>query len=266
MNRFHSTPWLAILAATALCGAAAPATADDAATSAPAPAPYVLPKGVPSYIKAAIDNPARPTEQRVRDANRKPAELLMLSRIKPGQTVVEFASFGQYFTSFLSNIVGPKGKVYMYDLPYTDKRAGDGSRAFVAAHPNSQYQLVDYNAIQLSDGVDEVFMVMYYHDLSINNIDVAALNAKIFKALKPGGIFFVVDHNAAPGSGRRDTNKLHRIDPALIRSEVQAAGFKLEKESDILARSTDDHTQMVFAPGLRGLTDQSVFVFRKPRD
>jgi predicted methyltransferase len=262
MSASHARFWITALVA-ALGVAAGTACAADA-TSAPAPAPYVVPANAPAYIKAAIADPARPADARARDANRKPAELLMMSGIKPGQTVVEFASFGQYFTTFLSDIVGPKGKVYMYDLPYTEKRAGDASRAFVAAHPNSQYQLVDYNTLELPQNVDEVFMVLYYHDLSIQKIDTSVLNARIFKALKPGGIFFVVDHNAAPGSGRRDTEKLHRIDPALIRSEVTAAGFKLVQESNLLAASTDDHSKLVFAPGLRGVTDQSVFVFQKP--
>ncbi len=131
----------------------------------------------------------------------------MMSGIRPGNTVVEFASFGQYFTTFLSDIVGPKGKVYMYDLPYTEKRAGDASRAFVAAHPNSQYQLVDYNTLELPQNVDEVFMVLYYHDLFINHIDTASLDTRIFNALKPGGIFLVVDHNARPGSGTTDTSE-----------------------------------------------------------
>lgn len=241
----------------AIC--ALPALADEA------PA-YNLPAGTPAYIGAAIGDPARTPEQRARDFNRKPAELLMMSGIRPGDTVVEFASFGQYFTTFLSDIVGPKGTVYMVDLPYTEKRAGDASRAFVAAHPNSRYQLVDYNTLELPQKVDEVFMVLYYHDLFINHIDTTSLNARIFKALKPGGVFFVVDHNAAPGSDTTDTpKKLHRVDPAVIRSQVTAAGFKLEKESDLLAHPGDDHTQMVFSPGLRGLTDQTVFVFRKPK-
>jgi predicted methyltransferase len=237
---------------------ALPAMADDA------PA-YTLPSGTPAYIRAAIDDPARTAQQRARDANRKPAELLMMSGIRPGNTVVEFASFGQYFTTFLADIVGPRGKVYMYDLPYTDKRAGDASRTFVAAHPNSQYQLVDYNTVELPQKVDEVFMVLYYHDLFINKIDTASLDTRIFNALKPGGTFLVVDHNARPGSGTTDTPKLHRIDPAVIRSEVTAAGFKLVEESHLLAHASDDHTQIVFSPALRGLTDQTVFVFRKPK-
>jgi predicted methyltransferase len=258
MMRRNICAGVALLGVGILALGALPAIADDA------PA-YTLPPGAPAYIRAAIDDPARPAEQRARDANRKPAELLMMSGIRPGNTVVEFASFGQYFTSFLADIVGPKGKVYMYDLPYTDKRAGEASRAFVAAHPNSQYQLVDYNTLELPQKVDEVFMVLYYHDLFINHIDTASLDTRIFNALKPGGIFLVVDHNAKPGSGITDTPKLHRIDPAVIRKEVTAAGFKLVKESNLLAHPGDDHTQIVFSAGLRGLTDQTVFVFRKPK-
>jgi predicted methyltransferase len=98
----------------------------------------------------------------------------------------------------------------------------------------------------------------------LNDIDTASLNTRIFEALKPGGVFFIVDHNAAPGSGRRDTKALHRIDPELIKQEVTAAGFELVEESHLLAHLQDDHTKMVFAPGLRGLTDQTVFKFRKP--
>jgi predicted methyltransferase len=258
MMRRNVCAAVALLSVGILALGALPAVADDA------PA-YTLPSGTPAYIRAAIEDPARTAEQRARDANRKPAELLMMSGIRPGNTVVEFASFGQYFTTFLADIVGPKGKVYMYDLPYTDKRAGDASRTFVAAHPNSQYQLVDYNTVELPQQVDEVFMVLYYHDLFINHIDTGSLNTRIFNALKPGGIFLVVDHNAKPGSGTSDTPKLHRIDPTVIAKEVTAAGFKLVKRSDLLAHPDDDHTQLVFSPGLRGLTDQTVFVFRKPR-
>jgi len=258
MMRRNLCAAMALFTAAVLGFAGVPAVADDAPV-------YNLPAATPGYIRAAIADPARPAEQRARDANRKPAELLMMSRIHPGDNVVEFASFGQYFTTFLSDIVGPKGAVSMYDLPYTEKRSGEASRAFVAAHPNSKYQLVDYNTVELPQKVDEVFMVLYYHDLFINKIDTASLDARIFNALKPGGTFLIVDHNARPGSGTTDTSKLHRIDPAVIRKEVTAAGFKLVKESKLLAHPEDDHTQLVFSPGLRGLTDQTVFVFRKPK-
>jgi predicted methyltransferase len=235
--------------------------AEDATPAAPA---YHVPANTPAYIRKAVESSARTPEHKARDANRKPAEVLTLSGVKPGDRVVEFASFGQYFTTLLSDIVGDKGVVYMYDLPYTEARAGAASRAFVAAHPNSKYELVDYNTLKLPSNIDIVFNVLYYHDLPLNNIDTASLNKRIFDALKPGGIFFIVDHNAEPGSGTRDTKKLHRIDPAIIKQEVTAAGFELVEESKLLAHPEDDHTQMVFTPGLRGLTDQSIFKFRKP--
>ncbi len=255
---------VAALIVTSFGATAVAADAPATPTAAPA-APYTIPKGTAGYIRKAIENPMRPEAQKADDVNRKPAELLTLSGVKPGDQIVEFASFGQYFTQMLSDIAGPKGNVYMYDLPYTEKRAGEASRAFEKAHPNSHYQLIDYNKLELPQNVDIVFNVLYYHDLSLNDIDVAALNQRVFKALKPGGVFFVVDHNAAPGSGRRDTKALHRIDPDVIKQEVLAAGFELVTQSKVLAHPEDDHSKMVFTPGVRRLTDQTVFKFRKPK-
>lgn len=236
-----------------------------AADAPAAPAAYVIPANTPAAIRKAVENPARSAAEKERDANRKPAEVLTLSGVKPGDKVVEFASFGQYFSALLSDVVGPKGMVTMIDLPYTEERSGAKSRAFVAAHPNTKYELIDYNKVQLPQNVDIVFNVLYYHDLSLNDIDTAVLNGKILKALKPGGTYFIVDHNARPGSGTEDTKKLHRIDPEVIRKEITAAGFELVQQSNLLAFPSDDHTQMVFSPGLRGMTDQTIFVFRKPK-
>jgi predicted methyltransferase len=253
----------ALLSVTVACAAQLSAAA-DAPPVAPAPAPYAAPAGTPAAIRKAVENPARSAEHRARDADRKPAEVLALSGVKAGDKVVEFASFGQYYTTLLSDLVGPQGMVYMYDLPYTEARSGAASRAFVAAHPNTKYELVDYNKIELPANVDSVMNVLYYHDLSLNSIDTAVLNAKILKALKPGGTYFIIDHNAEPGSGTRDTKALHRIDPAVIKQEVTAAGFELVQESNLLAQPSDERKQMPFAPGLRGKTDQTTFVFRKP--
>lgn len=220
---------------------------------------------IPDYIQAAVASSERTPAMTERDANRKPAELLALSGVKPGDTVVEFAGFGQYFTMLLSSIVGETGKVLVYDLPYMEAPTGDASRAFAAAHPNTTYTVVDYNAMELPPGLDQVHNVLYYHDLPLNQIDTAVLNQKIFDALKPGGVYLIVDHNAEAGSGTRDIKDLHRIDPAVIRQQVLAAGFILAEESDLLAHAADDHSTMVFAPGTRGTTDQSVFRFVKPQ-
>jgi predicted methyltransferase len=253
---------LLMVAGLSMAGVAA--AAEPAAAQTPPPKPYVIPGNVPKYVRDAVESRERTPAMTARDADRKPAELLAMSGVKPGDRVVEFASFGQYFTTLLSPIVGEKGLIYMYDLPYTEARAGAASREFVAKHPNSRYEIVDYNEIKLPQNVDIVFNVLYYHDFSINKTDVPVINKKVFDALKPGGIYFVVDHNARPGSGRTDTEKLHRIDPELIKQELAAAGFELVEDSKLLANPEDDHSWMVFAPGKRGTTDQSVLKFRKP--
>lgn len=256
------------IAATMVLAASATLTPSFAG-QAPAPAatpvkPYTIPAAAPAYIRNAVQSPERTKAMTDRDGDRKPAELLMLSGVKPGDKVVEFAAFGQYFTTMLTSIVGANGMVYMYDLPYTEQRSGAASREFVAKHANAKYELVDYNTMTLPENVDVVFNVLYYHDLPLNDVDTAALNAKILRALKPGGIFLIVDHNAAPGSGTRDTRQLHRIDPEVIKKEVLAAGFELVEDSKLLANPEDDHSWMVFSPGRRGTTDQAVLKFRKP--
>lgn len=262
MNRnFVHLPFAA-LAATAglLFAGCATAPTSPAGTTPPSSA---IPT-IPQYVRDAVASKDRPAADVARDAARKPAELLALSGVKPGDKVVEYGAFGQYFTRFLSEIVGPKGSVTMIDLPYTEQRSGKAGRDFVAAHPNTKYVIEDYNTAELPANLDAVVIVLYYHDLSLNKIDVAKFNARVFQALKPGGTYFIVDHNARPGSGREDTQKIHRIDPAVIKQEIQAAGFELVADSKLLANPADDHTAMVFSGGIRGETDQSVFKFRKP--
>jgi predicted methyltransferase len=168
----------------------------------------------------------------------------------------------------LVEAVGASGHVYMVDMPWTDRFGGEAGRAFDTAHSNATYTQAHYNQMQLPANVDAVLMVLFYHDLKRNNasesVDTADMNRKILAALKPGGIYLVIDHNAENGSGWRDASTLHRIDPAAIKSEVTAAGFELVQESNLLANPADDRKQNMRAEGLRGKTDQSVLVFRKP--
>ena len=107
--------------------------------------PYTIPEGTPDYIRQAIESPERTDAEKARDSSRLPAEVLMKSGIKPGDHVIEIAGVGQYYTKMLSAIVGSDGKVDVYDLPYTERFAGDASRAFAAAHPNTAYHQEDYN-------------------------------------------------------------------------------------------------------------------------
>jgi predicted methyltransferase len=226
--------------------------------------PYVVPAATPPHIKRAIESPERTAEQRARDYYRKPAEILTLSGIEEGDRIIEIAAFGQYFTTMLVAAVGPTGRVDMYDLPYTERMAGAASREFDAKHANAAYHLESYNDVTFPQGVDSVWNVLYYHDLQPQGIDTAAFNRKIFAALKPGGIYLVIDHKAEDGSAWRDAATIHRMGVDTIKQEVLAAGFELALESDLLANPADDRTKMVFAPGTRGTTDQAFFIFRKP--
>ena len=219
---------------------------------------------IPDYITKALGSTERTAEMTVRDPARHPGEVLAMSGIKPGSNVVEIAGFGQYYTTLLTDIVGPKGKVNVFDLPYMEAKTGDPSRAFAAKHPNIVYTIVNYNDIKLPKDVDVVFNILYYHDLLINDIDAVKFNKAIFAALKPGGVYLIEDHNAVPGSGITDTKKLHRIDPEVIKKEVLAAGFVLAEDSKLQAVKDDDHSKMVFSPGTRGATDRSLFKFVKP--
>jgi predicted methyltransferase len=188
----------------------------------------------------------------------------MLLDLAEGERVVELGAFGHYWSHMLVEAVGVSGHVYMVDMPWTDRFGGEAGRAFDAAHENATYTQAHYNEMQLPQNVDAVMMVQFYHDLTRDNVDTADMNRKILAALKPGGIYLVIDHNAEAGSGWRDASTLHRIDPATIKSEVTAAGFELVQDSPLLANPADDRKQNMRAEGIRGKTDQAVLVFRKP--
>jgi predicted methyltransferase len=230
----------------------------------PPPAPYVIPQGTPANIRRAVESPERTDEMRMRDYYRKPAETLRLANVEEGDHVIEIASFGQYFTTMLVEAVGPKGKIDMYDLPYTERFAGEPSRAFDAEHDNAVFHQENYNDVTFPQDVDAVYMVLYYHDLKPAGVDTAALNRKFYDALKPGGIYLIIDHKAEDGSGWRDAATIHRMGVETIKQEVLVAGFELALDSDLLANPKDDRSMMVFAPGERGTTDQALFIFRKP--
>jgi predicted methyltransferase len=215
-------------------------------------------------IQAAIQSGERSEEMKARDPARMPAEVLTLSGVAPGDHVIEIAGFGQYYKTMLSEIVGPEGKVDVFDLPYIEAFGGEAAHAFSDSHANTDYYLVNYNEVTFPDDVDVVFNILYYHDLGPQEIDTAALNARLFESLKSGGRYLIVDHKAEDGSGWRDAGTIHRMGVETIVDEVTAAGFVLEVDSDLLANPDDPRTEMVFSPGTRGATDRALFVFQKP--
>ncbi len=189
-------------------------------------------------ITAAVADAGRPDADKQRDAARKPAEIVDFAGVKPGMTVAEIAPGGGYFTRILARSVGPDGKVYALMPSFFANRPGglDGINAIAAEYGNVEVVVVDYASTVLPTAPDLVWTTENYHDFANGN--VAQINDWVFKALKPGGIYFVEDH-AAPGTGLTATSTIHRIDPEAVKQQVGAAGFTLEAESDLLVNPSD---------------------------
>jgi predicted methyltransferase len=179
-----------------------------------------------------------------------------------------------YFTRILSKAVGPKGHVYALSplrRPNSKPDQPDPVAATTAIAADPAYSNVSVQAgpivtIAVPEPADVVFTAQNYHDVhNIPNVDIASFNKSVFNALKPGGVYIVVDHAAAPGSGARDTSTLHRIDPETVKAEALAAGFVLAGQSKVLENPQDAHTATVFDPSIKGTTDQFILKFRKPK-
>jgi predicted methyltransferase len=229
---------------------------------------------VPAYVAAAVADPARPLEDRARDAERKPAETIAFAGIKPGDKVAELIPGKGYYTRILSKVVGPKGHVFALAPPRRPNAAPDSPDpsavvSAIASDPNfSNVSVLTMSVTDLKvpEPVDVVWTSQNYHDVhNAPNVDIAAFNKMVFDAVKPGGTYIVLDHAAAPGSGVRDTSTLHRIDPEAVKTEVKAAGFVLVGQSKVLHNPQDGHTVAVFDPSVRGKTDQFILKFRKPK-
>jgi len=218
-------------------------------------------------ITAAVADAGRPAADKEKDANRKPAETLAFAGAKSGQQIVDFLPGGGYFTRIFSKTVGPKGHVTALWPAGTPDKFTEKTKPVTADPAYNNVTLVAQKVSELPAGsVDLFFTAQNYHDLhNLPNADVPALDKAVFAALKPGGIFLVIDHAAPAGSGFQDTNTLHRIDEAAVKTEVESAGFKLVGSSDMLKNPNDPHTATVFDPSIKGKTDQFVLKFEKPK-
>lgn len=223
---------------------------------------------------SVVANPARTDADRTRDANRNPAAVLEFFAIEPGMKILDMFSGGGYYTELLSYTVGKDGKVVAQTNDAYAQYVGDETRDRYAGDrlPNVEILFAENNKLELrAADYDAVMMILAYHDIYYIDpdngwpeIDGERLLAEIFSALKPGGILAVVDHDAAAGTQRTTGNSLHRLHRDTAVAEIEAAGFALEAESDLLRNRDDDHTLPMSDPQVRGKTDRYVLRFRKP--
>ncbi len=266
-------------------------------------------QAVPPVIAAALADASRPDADKARDAARHPGEVLAFMGVKPGDKVADFLVGGGYWTRILSAAVGPSGHVYAYQggefIQYRAAYATEQDTA-VAGRANVTPSRESLAAVAFPEPLDAIITVENYHDLhlALAPADNALVTTKkLYAALKPGGLFLVVDHVAAAdptfavpnklhridpmaarleietagfkflGSSRlyanpdpdfKAPNTLHRINPAAARAEIEKAGFRFVASSPLLANPADKKDAMVFSPAIRGKTDQFIYLFRKP--
>ena len=257
------------------CGqqAAEPALADSGAKPEAAATSEAAPQ--PSVYESALANELRPEADRARDEGRKPGDVLEFLGIGPGMSVLDMFSGGGWYAEVIAHVVGEHGRVVAHSNQAYKAFVGDAleERFNSGRLPQAEILMAENNQMTLeTDSLDAVMLGLAYHDVYNDDaeggwelIDGPAFLAELKKGLKPGGIIAVIDHYADAGAPPETGNTLHRIDPALVIANMEAAGFVLDGQSDILRNADDDHSQIVFAPDLRGKTDRFIMRFRNPQ-
>jgi predicted methyltransferase len=222
-----------------------------------------------SDYTAVLADSDRPEADTARDEARKTAETLAFAEVKPGQTIGDMIIGGGYFTRVFASAVGDEGSVVAWQPAEFIAFQASYGEAITAVDEIANVSAIrsPIGAPEFPAGLDLVFTAQNYHDLHLQPFaaDTAEkVNAAIFAALKPGGLYVIIDHAAQPGAGLGVANTLHRIDIADVKREVEAAGFVLDGESDILLNDTDPMTANVFHESIRGRTSQFMLRFRKP--
>ncbi|MCH9026421.1 MAG: class I SAM-dependent methyltransferase [Proteobacteria bacterium] len=228
-----------------------------------------------SPYELAVAHPSRPEADRLRDGDRKPAEILEFFNVAEGMQVLDMFSGGGYYTEILAYLVGPEGKVYAQNNQAYLDFAKDELKTRFADRRLANVERLNIAVADLdlpADAIDVALLILSYHDLyyrpeddSWPEIDGPAMLSDIYDSLKPGGVLGVVDHSANPGADKIETaTGLHRIAMMVVRCEIERAGFAFAGSTDLLRNSQDDLSAPMFAEGIRGKTDRFVLRFHKP--
>jgi predicted methyltransferase len=250
------------------CGGSEP---EAPAAAEPVTEPAAEPMAeAPADLRSLLASDSRSEEDRARDAGRKPADVVEFLGIESGMRVIDVIAAGGYYTEVLSLAVGADGKVIAQNpQAILEFREGANEKAISARLADNRLPNVSrvnggFDSVSTDDGqYDAAITALNFHDIYNGRSPEEALAAlqAIYGLLKPGGVFGIIDHAGVAGA---DNAELHRIEKSKAIETAEAAGFIVEAESDILSNAADDHTQGVFAEGLRGHTDRFVLKLRKP--
>lgn len=234
-------------------------------------AAFAAPALAQDNIAAALADPRRPAEDVARDEARQAAALLALTEVGPGDQVADLVVGGGYFTRLFAALVGPEGRVLAWqpgEFVAFQASYGEQLTAVDEAYDNVEGQISPFAELDLPENaLDLVFTAQNYHDFHLAPFadDTAQqVNAEVFRALRPCGLYVINDHQAAEGSGFSVVDSLHRVEGHAVAMEVFEAGFMLAGIARLPANPDDPLTANVFDESIRGRTDQFTLVFRKP--
>ena len=237
-------------------------------------APAAMAQAKPADAAAALAAPGRPAAAAKLDEVRKPAEVLAFMGLEQGDRVLDYFTGSGYYAEIMARAVGPRGLVVGWNSAGFQARVKDDLAAIRSRNPNTAFFATPATAIAFPPAsFDFAMLHLVYHDaywesaqFAVPRIDPSTVVTALWQAVKPGGTVAVIDHVATPGGDTREVvEKLHRIDPAVVRADFERAGFVLEAQSDLLRVAEDDHSKNVFDPAIRGRTDRFMYRFRKPR-
>lgn len=240
-------------------------------TGAPTGSAAPAAEEIPDAIKAAVSAADRDEADKALDAGRKPDKTLAFFRIAPGQQVAEIGAGGGYTAELLARVVGDTGKVYGHNTPLLLQRFAEKPWSTRLQKPIMKPVVrvdreFDDPLPPEAKNLDAVLMILFYHDTVWLKADREKMNKAIFAALKPGGIYGIIDHSAKAGAGLNDVETVHRIEESVLRAEIEKAGFKLDAEGDFL-RAPDDTRDWNASPTKagekRGTSDRFALRFKK---
>lgn len=219
------------------------------------------PRAAADRYQKIISNPVRTDNDHRLDASRHPAEFLPFTQVKPGMMALDVSAGAGYTSQLIALAVAPGGNLYAQTPrpgPALQKRLADAPQANFIVVERPFEDPVPPDAPKL----DLITIVNNYHDISYLPVDRAKMNQRLFAALKPGGHLVIVDHSGRPGTGITEGKTLHRIDEAVVRTELKQAGFVLEAEGNFLRNPADPRTESSNDP--KEPTDKFALRFVKP--